>query len=84
MGARNNNSENIVWECVQGREQENRVEVIAGDNESPRKWNVRMCDGGDERRRVLHSYKQHSNPSVRAYYERHAGQFLKCDARFVM
>jgi len=37
MGARNNNSENIVRECVQGREHSIGVEVITEDDEEPKK-----------------------------------------------
>ena len=37
MDARNNNSENIVRECVQGREHSIGMGVIAEDEEKPKK-----------------------------------------------
>lgn len=45
MGARNNNSENIVRECVQGREHSIGEGVIAGDDEKPKKeeWEHVRC-----------------------------------------
>jgi hypothetical protein len=36
-GARNNNFENIVRECVRGREHSIGVEVIAGGDEKPKR-----------------------------------------------
>lgn len=37
MGARNNNSENIVRECAQIGEQAIEAELIVGDDEKPKK-----------------------------------------------
>lgn len=70
---------------VQGREHSIGVEMIAEDDDRPKnkkeEWK-HMRGGrtsvGTER---CTGIKQGSSPSPRAYYERHVGQFLKCDAR---
>ena len=77
-GCRNNNSENIVREYVQGRGHPMGMKVIEEDEESPRKrsgsiWGARNeCFTGTIKR---------SNPSMETYYEGRVGRFLKCDAR---
>jgi len=79
MGARNDNSENIVREYVQGRGHPMGMEVIVEDEEKPkRERSGSIWGGGDE---CFTGTIKHSNPSMETYYEGHVGRFLKCDAR---
>jgi len=76
MGARNNNSENIVRVDVQGREHSIGVVVIAEDDEKPKK-EERIQGKGDGRTSVgngcCNGAIRRSNPSLGAYYECHVG-----------